>query len=81
MGDLAEDSRQAVPDNVGVLSGIDTVPDTLLSVVVDDRDGLFVVRIQTLLQGLSVVVGSLNEGFAGDVVSEGLLGRVEFDVV
>jgi hypothetical protein len=23
----------------------------------------------------------LNEGFAGDVVSEGLLGRVEFDVV
>jgi hypothetical protein len=63
------------------LASINTSPDVGLLVVVDDRGGLVVVSGQTLGESCLVVVGTLNEGLASDVVGHGLLGRVEDLVV
>lgn len=79
--DLGEDSRQAGPDELLVLSGINLGPDTLLLVVVDNGDGLLVVGHKALLEGLGVVVGALDKGLASDVVLHGDLGGSKLPMV
>lgn len=50
-------------------------PDVLLPVVVCHLGSLGVVGAETLPQRLGIVVGSLDQRLAGDVVGHGLLGR------
>lgn len=78
---LLEDSQDVLPHSAGLLAGVDASPDVGLLVVRDDRAGLVVVGSQALLEGGLVVVGTLDEGLASDVVGHGLLGRVEDFVV
>lgn len=81
LGDLAEDGEHAGPDQLLILGSVDLGPQTLLLVVLDNRDGLLVVGDETLLEGLGVVVGALDEGLAGEVVLHGDLGGSELLVV
>lgn len=76
-----KDGQEALPDLAGLLRGVDGLPDAGLAVVVHNGGGLLVVGVETLLEGLGVVVGALDEGLAGDIVGHGLLGRVEGGVV
>lgn len=78
---LLEDAQDVLPHSSGLLAGINTSPDVGLLVVVDDGGGLVVVGGQTLGEGGLVVIGTLDEGLASDVVGHGLLGRVEDLVV
>lgn len=78
---LLEGSLDGRPNQLGALGGIDTSPNTSLSVVIHDRDGLLVVRYQSLLEGLGVIVRSLDQGLTSRVIGHRLLGRVEFTVV
>ncbi len=66
------------PDELGALGGVDGGPDARLLVVVDDRARLGVVRRETLLERLGVVVRSLNQRLARHVVGHALLRRVDF---
>lgn len=50
-------------------------PDALLTVVVGHGGRLGVVGAKALLERLGIVVGPLDQGFAGDIVRHGLLGR------
>lgn len=65
----------------GILAGIDARPDTFRPVVSDHGYSLGVVRPQSLLKSLSVVIASLNEWFSSDVVSHRCLWWVEDFVV
>lgn len=78
---LLENTKQAFPHLAGLLAGINASPDTGLLVVFDDRGGLGVVSRKTLLQRLGVVIGTLNQGLAGDIILHIVLGRVEDLVV
>lgn len=76
-----EDGEQALPHLAGLLAGVDSLPDARLLVVAHDGAGLLVVGGETLLEGVGVVVGPLDQGLARDVVGHGHLGRVEGQVV
>ena len=78
---LAQALQDVVPDLGWLLRGVDSAPDASLLVVLDNRLGLLVVGDQSLLQGVFVVVRSLNQRLAGDVVGHVLLRRVEQLVV
>lgn len=78
---LVENTEEALPHLTGFLAGINTSPDAGLLVVVSNRGSLSVVCHQTLVQGVDVVVGTLNQRLAGDVVLHVLIGRVEDLVV
>lgn len=60
---------------------LDRLHQSLLTVVVDDRSGLVVILVQTLLEDLGVVVLSLDQRLASDIVLTLLLRGVEHDVV
>lgn len=78
---LVEDAEEGLPDLTGLLARVDSLPDTRLLVVSNHRCRLRMVRDQTLLEGVSVVVGALDERLAGDVVLHVGLGGVEDLVV
>jgi hypothetical protein len=78
---LLKDLEQVLPHPTGVLGSVHTAPDALLLVVVDDGSGLLVVGSQALLEGLDVVVGTLDQGLAGNIVLHVVLGGVEDTVV
>lgn len=78
---LVEDTENALPNLTGLLAGINTTPDTSLLVVGADGGGLGVVGGKTLAEGVGVVVGSLDQRLAGDIVHHVLLGGVEDLVV
>ena len=69
-----EDGTQVVPNDLGRLCSVDTMPEALGLVVVNDGAGLSVVGFETTGEGLGVVVGALNEGFASDIVNTSLFG-------
>jgi hypothetical protein len=78
---LVKDLEQILPHPAGVLRSIHTAPDALLLVVFDDGGGLLVVSSQALLEGLDIVVGTLDQGLAGNIVLHVVLRRVEDAVV
>ena len=78
---LVENTEKALPHLARLLAGINTPPDAGLLVVVSNRGGLGVVCHQTLVQGVDVVVGALDQRLASDVVLHVLIGRVEDLVV
>jgi hypothetical protein len=78
---LLENVKHALPDLARLLRGIDLLPDAGVAVVVNDGAGLLVVGTETLAEGALVVVGSLDERFAGDVVDHVGLRGVEDLVV
>ena len=78
---LLENTEQALPHLAGLLAGVNASPDTSLLVVFDDRGCLGMVSCKTLLQRVGVVVGTLNQGLAGDIILHIVLGRVEDLVV
>lgn len=63
------------------MAGVDATPDTGLLVVINHWGGLGMVGSQTLGQGVGVVIGTLDQGLAGDVVLHVILGGVEDLVV
>ncbi|KAH3668618.1 hypothetical protein OGAPHI_002372 [Ogataea philodendri] len=69
------------PDGLWRLGSVDTRPDTGLLVVVDNWLGLLVVGDKSLLQSINVIVRSLDQWLASDVVLHLLLRRVEQLVV
>jgi len=64
-GLLAEGGEEAGPDGFGGLGGVDASEDPLLLVVLNDRDGLGVILLKPLLQGISVVIRALDQGLTG----------------
>lgn len=72
-----QDTADTSPDQLGALSGIDRGPNTGTLVVVNNRASLGVISVQSLPEGTDVVVGTLDEGLAGDVVGHGLLRGVD----
>lgn len=79
--ELGEDGREVCPYGVRGLGGIDSSPDTLTLVVVGDGLSLFMVTFETLHESLGVVIRSLDQWFASDIVLTGDLWWVEFLVV
>lgn len=73
--------QYALPDRAGVFAGIDPRPDTGLLVVLYNWCSLVVEDSQSLFQCFRVIVGSLDQRLAGDVVLHGLLRWVEHFVV
>jgi hypothetical protein len=63
------------------LAGVEAAPDTGLLVVSHNRLGLLVVGNETLLEGIGVVVTSLDKRLAGNVILHVILGGVEGGVV
>lgn len=63
-----KDGKHVLPHLARLLTSIDTMPDAVLAVVVDDGGSLLVVGAKALLQCLGVVVAALDKGLAGDVV-------------
>lgn len=51
-----EDLGQTAPHNLWALCGVDTLPYTLLLVVLDDRASLAVESVETLAKSVNVVV-------------------------
>lgn len=78
---LVENTQQALPDLTRLLASVNSAPDTGGLVVVADRSGLGVVSRQTLGQGVGIVIGTLDQRLAGDIVDHVALGRVEDLVV
>lgn len=73
----SQDSRDTSPNKLGALSSINRTPDASLFIVINDGARLLVVCRQALLKGFGVIVRTLDEGFACDVVRHVLLGRVD----
>lgn len=65
----------------GLLGGIDQEVDSGEGVVLGQGTGLLVVRVQSLLQCLHVIVTASDQGLSGDVIGHGLLGRCKLLVV
>lgn len=65
---LLENTEQRLPHASWLLGGINAGPDACLLVVTNDWCGLLVVGNKTLLEGLGVVVGALNQRLTGDIV-------------
>lgn len=80
-GLVVKDLEQALPDLSGFLAGIDGFPDARLLVVRHDGGRLLVVRAEALLEGVGVVVGSLDQRLARHVIRHVGLGWVEDLVV
>lgn len=78
---LVEDLEHRLPHLTRFLAGVEAAPDTCLLVVADDGLGLLVVGDEALLQSVGVVVASLDERLASDIVLHVVLGRVEGGVV
>ena len=78
---LVENAEQALPHLAGLLAGVNAAPDAGLLVVLAHGGGLSVVGGQTLGQGFGVVIGTLDQGLAGDVVLHVGLRGVEDLVV
>lgn len=78
---LLEYTEETLPDSAGFLAGVNALPDASLLVVVNNRTGLVVVGRQSLLEGGLVVIASLDEGLAGNVISHVRLWGVEDLVV
>ena len=76
-----ENTEDALPHLARLLAGINLSPDASLLVVLNNRGGLCVVCRQTLVQGVGVVVGALDQGLTGDIVLHVSLRRVEDLVV
>lgn len=76
-----ENTEDALPHLARLLAGINLPPDASLLVVLNNRGGLCVVCRQTLVQGIGVVVGALDQGLTGDIVLHVSLRRVEDLVV
>ena len=64
-----------------LLGGVDLLPDTSVAVVVNNGAGLLVVGTETLAESALVVVGTLDQRLAGDIVDHGGLRGVEDLVV
>lgn len=78
---LVKDLEHVLPDLSRFLAGVEAAPDTGLLVVSYNRLGLLVVGNETLLEGIGVVVTSLDKRLAGNVILHVILGGVEGGVV
>jgi hypothetical protein len=78
---LLENLGEGGPDSLRGLRSVDSSPDALLLVVLSNGTGLLMVRLEALVEGLSGVVGALDEGLASDVVDHVLLRGRELLVV
>jgi hypothetical protein len=78
---LSQTLENISPHLLRVLGSIDALPDTGLLVVAHNGLGLLVEGDEALLEGVGVVVGSLDQSLAGDIVNHLLLGGVEDLVV
>lgn len=68
LGLLLKDLDQVTPDDVRALCGVDARPDALLLVVACHGIGLLVVGVETFAQGFCVVIASLDERLASNIV-------------
>jgi len=76
-----KNSEKALPNLPRFLAGINTLPDSGLLVISNDRCSLLMIGDQSLLQGFSIVVGPLNQWLASDIILHVLFGWVEDLVV
>lgn len=76
-----EDTQQALPDLARLLAGVNAAPDAGLLVIIANRGGLGVVGSEALGECVGIVIGTLDQRLAGNVVLHLLLGRVEDLVV
>jgi hypothetical protein len=65
---LLENSEETLPHLTRFLTGIDAAPDAGFLVVIHHGGGLGVVRGQALLEGIGIVVGTLNQRLSGNVI-------------
>lgn len=78
---LLEDIEHGLPDLAGLLAGVNAGPDAGLLVVTGDGSSLLVVSSKTLLESIGVIVGTVDEGLASDIILHLLLGRAEDGVI
>lgn len=55
-----EDVEHILPHLARLLAGVNALPDTGFTVVLDDGGSLLVVGAKTLLEGVSIVIASLD---------------------
>lgn len=77
----SEVSKHFFPDLLRRLAGVKTPPDTFLLVKVGDGRSRLVVRLETLLESVGIVVRTLNKRLSGNVVLAGNLRGSKLDVV
>lgn len=77
---LLEDGADTSPNELGRLSGVNRLPNSSLLVVVDHGSGLGVVCAQPFLEGLGVIVRSLDKGLSSLVIGHCLLGWVDYGI-
>jgi len=76
-----KNSQEALPDLTGLLACIDALPDASLLVISNDWGGLLMISDQSLLQRLSIVIRSLDQWLASDIILHIALRWVEDPVV
>ncbi len=74
-------SQEALPNLTGFLASVDPFPDSGLLVVSNDRCGLLVVGDESLLESFGVVVGSLNQRLASNIILHIFLWGIENFVI
>lgn len=78
---LAKALEDRAPNLLGVLCSINTTPNAGFLVVADDGGSLSMVSDQSPFEGLGVIIRTLDQKFAGDIVLHCLFGGVENLVV
>lgn len=76
-----QNTQQVLPHLPRLLAGVHSLPDTSLLIIADNRGRLFVVSDESFLQGLRIVIASLDKWFAGYIVLHVFLRRIEGAVV
>ena len=76
-----KNSQKALPDLTGFLACIDAFPNTSLLVISNNWGSLLMICDQSLLQGLSIVIRSLDQRLASDIILHVALRWVEDPVV
>jgi hypothetical protein len=76
-----KDPEKTLPNLSRFLAGINALPDTCLLVISNDWCSLLMIGDQSLLQSISIIIRSLNQWLARNIIFHFVLRRVENLVV
>jgi hypothetical protein len=74
---ISKYGKHISPNVFGILGCVKSFPDAGLLVVRNDGCGLLMVGSKSFLQRVCIVIGTLDQGLASQVILHGLLGWIE----